>query len=642
MATPPADAQHLPRLWVRTLVWFVFLYALGTLCLRYHGIAFHLTPWSQTIVNGIVKYWYPKTSWEETTVVLFREENLSDLKESYPVSYKGHAEILEALLAYKPRAVFVDFVFVDERNDPDGIKALQDAICSFAQARIPLYLAISPPRTAATDNGIKIAATPPSPRGAGKIRRELDPDGVTHVSGDKYRECADLGKGLIKAELVNAQMESSHGVSGVLDYRLEGDTAHGKKDAPAFAMLPDKLKSSIHKDPMEIIWANGVAPLNRWMGCEPETNSFQTLKNRFDHLFNHILRHDPLSEKLKCPYTPTVSVRHLLHSISDPEVTGALENRAVFYGAGFQAAGDILVSPVYAELPAVYLHAMAHDNLLTFGDHYKRAEHERNFISRLLDYGLLLVIVVILLLPNEFTERLTQFMHFSKGLPLRMAAVWVALAVLLALAWPDSGRLWDAFLWFTVFGVSLLVGAFAVRYLNTASQYQDETQEFREFWQHLAALISLAPLAVFFLVAYILLGLDAAVLLGLGFYFFYKLVFAKDGPFVATAILLVIASLISFWPLDLGPRNIIAYVLFFEVAQHLIKHAREVAEKYRSLHGHARKEWGWWGKSKWRFTLLKLFCELCDREVKNANMADPSVSRGAGRAASRDVKLGVG
>ncbi len=80
-----------PSASTRTLVQFVFLAALGALLFDFHGISLHLTPWSQAIVNAIVKYTYDQTGQNKTLVVLFREENLATLRESFPISYARHA-----------------------------------------------------------------------------------------------------------------------------------------------------------------------------------------------------------------------------------------------------------------------------------------------------------------------------------------------------------------------------------------------------------------------------------------------------------------------------------------------------------------------------------------------------------------------
>src|SRR5207245_3012880 len=74
--------------------------------------------------------------------------------------------------------------------------------------------------------------------------------------------------------------------------------------------------------------------------------------------------------------TQTITVAHLLGSSGDADVARVLKNGAVFYGAAFNLTGDRVVSPVFEEMPGVYLHAMAYDNLVTFRNEYKRAERE--------------------------------------------------------------------------------------------------------------------------------------------------------------------------------------------------------------------------------------------------------------------------
>ena len=106
----------------RAVAQFLLLSIVGVVLFMFHGISLHLTPWSQAIVNGLVKYGYPEKGQLDTAVVLFREENLSELAETFPVSYARHAEVLEALSVYGPRAVFVDFAFIDARGNPLAAK----------------------------------------------------------------------------------------------------------------------------------------------------------------------------------------------------------------------------------------------------------------------------------------------------------------------------------------------------------------------------------------------------------------------------------------------------------------------------------------------------------------------------------------
>ena len=121
----------------------------------------------------------------------------------------------------------------------------------------------------------------------------------------------------------------------------------------------------------------------------------------------------------------------------------------------------------------------------------------------------------------------------------------------------------------------------------------------------------LAVAAVLFLLVDTRYGVEAGLLLVvLPGYFIYKALVARDVLFVATSVLLVGAAVVSFLPpINLGPRNIVAYVAFFEIARHLMRHADEAAEKYFALRrAHPRpEEWGVGpgvlGLVDWLFTL---------------------------------------
>src|SRR5207245_9065265 len=130
-ADPVREPQR-PSPLARMLIRLSALVLIGAILFVFHGIRYYLDPWSQAIITGLVKYIYPSDGQAETTVVLFREENLRMLKEPYPVSYERHAEILEALSIYHPRAVFLDFVFLDKRSR-EATETLRQAICNLRE-----------------------------------------------------------------------------------------------------------------------------------------------------------------------------------------------------------------------------------------------------------------------------------------------------------------------------------------------------------------------------------------------------------------------------------------------------------------------------------------------------------------------------
>ena len=524
----------------RALVQFVFLAALGALLFNFHGISLHLTPWSQAIVNAIVKYTYDATGQQKTLVVLFREENLATLHESFPISYARHAEVLEALSVYEPAAVFVDFAFIDQRPGQD-VAPLSEAICSLRASGVAVYLAASPL---------------PGKAGGDGLRDGLD------------RSCFTP---------VDVQMDTEIGSSGVLTYRacknLGTCEPAGLVWTPAFAMAaPQVGLARADAQQMEIIWGNRASALNEsWMDC--------TSDGTFVHL-RQMLKENPLASKRKCPHTNTISVLHLLGHFDQKLKDQVVKGNAVFYGGSFEMAGDRVISPVFDDLPGVYLHAMAYDNLLTFGKDFKRAEQHGLSLSRVVNGLLLLFTIVLLLLvdqPPAFARRLLGRLG-TVSPRIKWATLAVAVACVALTAFIHTSLLAILLL------VPLLLGVVAL--LHLAATHPERRPSARQFlWSGLLGVMILLGAVLLFLGVDARYGIEAALLLVLlPGYFVYKALVARDVLFVATTVLLIGAAVVSFLPpINLGPRNIVAYVAFFEVARTLMRRADSAARRYFAL-----------------------------------------------------------
>jgi CHASE2 domain-containing sensor protein len=525
----------------RALVQFVFLAALGALLFNFHGISLHLTPWSQAIVNAIVKYTYDATGQQKTLVVLFREENLATLHESFPISYARHAEVLDALAVYEPAAVFVDFAFIDQRPGQD-VAPLSEAICSLRASGVAVYLAASPL---------------PGKAGGDGLRDGLD------------RSCFTP---------VDVQMDTEIGSSGVLTYRACKNLVGTCEPAglvwtPAFAMAaPQVGLARADAQQMEIIWGNRASALNEsWMDC--------TSDGTFVHL-RQMLKENPLASKRKCPHTNTISVLHLLGHFDQKLKDQVVKGNAVFYGGSFEMAGDRVISPVFDDLPGVYLHAMAYDNLLTFGKDFKRAEQHGLSLSRVVNGLLLLFTIVLLLLvdqPPAFARRLLGRLG-TVSPRIKWATLAVAVACVALTAFIHTSLLAILLL------VPLLLGVVAL--LHLAATHPERRPSARQFlWSGLLGVIILLGAVLLFLGVDARYGIEAALLLVLlPGYFVYKALVARDVLFVATTVLLIGAAVVSFLPpINLGPRNIVAYVAFFEVARTLMRRADSAARRYFAL-----------------------------------------------------------
>lgn len=447
----------------------ILLAAIGYAFFIFHGLSSHLNPWSQALINAVVKYTYSTDAQDEITVVLFREENLADLNTHYPVPYRLHAEIIEALASYAPKAVFVDFAFIDNR-DTKALKELSDALCALRESGSRVYIA--------------------APLGKDKL--------------------PGVEKQLLACALpAMPEMDGKTAESGVLTYFHGRETSHGFLPSAAFA-LAEKEIHIVPKEAekLEIIWGKGVAPLNlKWMDC-PEKVGWELLR---DTLFEN-----PLANKLECPYHRTISANHLLNSVGDDDIKGALTGKTIFYGAGFRFTGDRVESPVYGEMPGVYLHAMAYDNLLTFKHEYKRANRHGTLV-KLIDFLLLLAAACLLVFrpPAECSEAESLIDFVKHAREATIAASLIALIMAVAMT---SG------------------------------------------------------------------GLDVTCLIGALLYVLFRTFIQDDHAFGYLTLITLATSYCCYHFLDLGPRNILAFIAFFEIVGHLQEKLIKKAKTYHEFH----------------------------------------------------------
>ena len=505
-------SPRIPRWEVRIAVQSMLFLLVGLAVLNLHGISFDLTPWSQVMINEIVDRFHPDPNIQDTAVVLFQEKNLRELGAGYPVSYALQAEVLDAIGSYHPRSVFIDFVFIDERGDS---KRLRDSMCNLSTV---------------VDGRLYLAAP-------------LDEEGLAKMA-EKFDGCAKFATALV---------QSDSGVSGVLRYcsgtwglrecaPLPKDANGTFLDSPAFAMARDRVTGipPVAAEQMEILWPSGTTTLNRkWMTCDRSESAKARVFAR--------LRHDPLEVKEICPYTNTVSVAHLLGTF-DPDVEQAIRGKAVFYGAAFDASGDRVASPTYHDLPGVYLHAMAYDNLVWLDGHYL-------VVDRPL-----------------FQAPISWAAVVDVGVLMALVVFWVGAS---NVPWP--GRLEG---WFDPEEPGYSPQGFVVRVVLT---------------------IVLLLMVVGLITRGILYSDGTVLLTVVAGYVVYKAIW-KDGLALAAIVLIALAVIISYRWLHLGPRNIVGYLAFFEIARHLADHLHDGAQRYL---GFRTVEYdGKWGRLRWWTWLL--------------------------------------
>ncbi len=138
------DRNQMEVLKTRVPFWFVcvtlFAFAVIQIMLNPFGFSDLTQRYTQDISDLLITgpYVYGTEGRDQVSVAMIDEETLHTLQMPWPWNYGAHARALDALLEYRPKAVVVDFLFVDTRPDPT-LPQLVEEIARYKKAGVPLY-----------------------------------------------------------------------------------------------------------------------------------------------------------------------------------------------------------------------------------------------------------------------------------------------------------------------------------------------------------------------------------------------------------------------------------------------------------------------------------------------------------------------
>jgi hypothetical protein len=351
-----ARARRADKAQIRALApyvpyWFVCLVLFGfsafQIVLNPFGFSDLTHRYTQDIADLLVEgpYLYPTTGRDTVSVALVDDTTLSDMHMPWPWSYGAQARVLDSLLAYRPRAVIVDLLFVDPRND-DTLKELIDEVRRYRAARVPLYF----------------EGSPETPDGPG-LRPELAATGVRVLDPTVL-----VNQGVARQYPAQGQCFAGH-AAGCRSLAISVyDDLYASQPVPPLEGV------------MELVWGTATNPINaKWMRVVDE-NGVAHACGEHDGMgwARRILLafFDPSAVRALCPYTGVIPVEALLAGRPDADIDRLARGRIVFYGASLEGAQDRSFTPVNGLLANVFVHAMALDNLVSF-----RGSPQQNVVS---------------------------------------------------------------------------------------------------------------------------------------------------------------------------------------------------------------------------------------------------------------------
>lgn len=426
---------------------------------------------------------------DDITVVLIDDETMGYLKVGWPIPYSAHARILDAILAQKPRMVMMDVQFRTERMQvlaPDA-----PATWEIGTAPTPTngddHVNVTPRADwraqPAIIDGLEIGATIDR---IDALRKAFTKGGATQLylaRGAAHDPVVDGLAGQDKAALVVTAWQGFG-----RNYPLQLKDCESDDGCPSVAMqmyrdlcfrgiavadpiCPPNGFPGAYDTPLHVYWGNhppqrGAAPacrLQRARSGEAAASAskgqtgpmqavrryveraLQSLDDRYQNALSEwpvaksaqmlwlgIFDPDAFQQNYDCPYAQTVRARDLL--MGKVSAKQLVRDKIVFYGVSLTGVTQYVRGPGNGQLPGTYLHAMALDNLLTFGPTYVRSSPKAFWgmsWAKVLKLGLSILVTLIgayLYGRNELAniadkspEKVPARFHDIPSLPLQLS-----------------------------------------------------------------------------------------------------------------------------------------------------------------------------------------------------------------------------
>lgn len=331
--------------------WIFLLLASYTLVTIFHShsvVSEMETRGSMRMVSPTLGAFYGIGNRDRISLMLFQDEDLETFGEhAWPAKYVFHADNIRALAALKPRAIFIDLMFVDRRED--DLVPLVEAMCQAKGAGIKLYL-----------------ASPSDGSSLGTVLTEITQSGcATLVTVPRLDDQFDQMIWEYGPETGNNRKRATAATQIARDF--------GMKDLPE------------EGEKLAIIWGTETALYNLQTLPKSfcaESTFMQGVKTSIPLIFEE--------KKPYCPFHALVRVSDIRLNASDAQIANTVKGRTVIYGSNMAGSADKVNTALNKKLPGPFVHAMALDNLLTYGGDWKRSGHY-SFIPHELSSAFLIV-----------------------------------------------------------------------------------------------------------------------------------------------------------------------------------------------------------------------------------------------------------
>ncbi|MFQ5642551.1 MAG: CHASE2 domain-containing protein [Thiogranum sp.] len=335
---------------------------------------------TQDALYRVAAPFYESKAQQDVVVVLINQNSVTELYDreaieanEWPIRYRDHAYLLSRIMKYRPRAVFVDVYFKQERSTDDSFDQFKRLLGRMSDRyETPLLFA----------GGYRDERHTVIQRKLGRLGEMVlnGWEGYGRTYPLKLKEPADTMTG----------NWDDHGQASAPDnavrltaaYRLY-QLACGEKPLASCEGRPVNDAAITDGKAMSVLWgsrpANVVFREFSQSVCPDWGGKVMEVFRQIGRGISKGLYEGEGSVNTQCSYHSVIYADELVYidkaglETQKQALAAALRDKIVMYGVSLEGLHDSVYSPAHGQLPSVFFHAMALDNLMHYGDRYIRA-----------------------------------------------------------------------------------------------------------------------------------------------------------------------------------------------------------------------------------------------------------------------------
>lgn len=353
---------------------YVDLFGLSKATARYSG----------EIIEAAAAPFYESKARNNIVVILIDRDFFLDRRYGWPPQYKIYLSMFNKIAQYRPRAVFADLIFeIPRRYD--------ESLCPAQRRMTDIVME--------TGTSFLFAASRPGARSL----FEVSPceDEAEEEGGNAQTMAEQTGQKTPSAGFISSSPVSWSGFGGsyplVVQEKENNDNTRNEKNgtistdmmSPALRLYkyicenpeksfenvecPENFQTALQQfstASVAVRWGlatsdDSGAPCGKF-----EFTFWESIKWSLNFLYQAVKRgvDDDAQETAheSCYFFPTLSAQQVVSE----DLAELIKNKIVIFGVHLLSGEDTVYTPVYGKIPGLHLHAMALDNLFTYGEHY--------------------------------------------------------------------------------------------------------------------------------------------------------------------------------------------------------------------------------------------------------------------------------